>query len=260
MSYGGVDMVTQVFEKSKYRAKLTRNASDIKAAQRLRYRAFINPDGEGLDRDGFDDLCWHVLIEDQKNNELVACYRLLPLENGRDIESSYSAQFYDLTALKAYPGRMVEMGRFCITPGLRDPEILRTAWALMTRYVDDEGIAMMFGCSSFRGTDPAPYLDAFALLGRDHIAPERWQPRLKAANVFAFGPESGPEINEIHKINEKRARRLLPPLLRTYLVMGGWVSDHAVIDADMNTLHVFTGLEVSAVPDARARNLRASAS
>jgi hypothetical protein len=49
----------------------------------------------------------------------------------------------------------------------------------------------------------------------------------------------------------------MPPLLRSYLVMGGWVSDHAVVDRDMNTLHVFTGVEVAAIPAARQRSLRA---
>jgi len=51
----------------------------------------------------------------------------------------------------------------------------------------------------------------------------------------------------------------MPPLLRTYLMMGGWVSDHAVIDADLGTLHVFTGLEIAAIPPARKRLLRAVA-
>ena len=51
----------------------------------------------------------------------------------------------------------------------------------------------------------------------------------------------------------------MPPLLRTYLMMGGWVSDHAVVDTDLNTLHVFTGLEIAAVPPSRARLLRAVA-
>ncbi len=51
----------------------------------------------------------------------------------------------------------------------------------------------------------------------------------------------------------------MPPLLRTYLLMGGWVSDHAVVDSHMNTLHVFTGLEINAIPPARKRLLRATA-
>ena len=49
----------------------------------------------------------------------------------------------------------------------------------------------------------------------------------------------------------------IPPLLRTYLAMGGWVSDHAVVDRAMNTLHVFTGLEIAAIPEARKKLLRA---
>jgi putative hemolysin len=49
----------------------------------------------------------------------------------------------------------------------------------------------------------------------------------------------------------------MPPLLRSYLAMGGWVSDHAVVDRDLGTLHVFTGLEIGAIPAARARQLRA---
>jgi putative hemolysin len=51
----------------------------------------------------------------------------------------------------------------------------------------------------------------------------------------------------------------MPPLLRSYLAMGGWVSDHAVIDREMGTMHVFTGLEVRAIPAARKRLLRALA-
>jgi putative hemolysin len=49
----------------------------------------------------------------------------------------------------------------------------------------------------------------------------------------------------------------MPPLLRSYLVMGAQVSDHAVIDRQMNTLHVFTAIEVCAIPPARKARLRA---
>lgn len=52
------------------------------------------------------------------------------------------------------------------------------------------------------------------------------------------------------------ARAQMPPLLRSYLAMGGWVSDHAVVDAELGTLHIFTALEVDRVPPARARSLR----
>jgi putative hemolysin len=59
------------------------------------------------------------------------------------------------------------------------------------------------------------------------------------------------------KPDMKQAMLRMPPLLRSYLMMGGWVSDHAVVDRQMNTLHVFTGLEIGAIPAARKRLLRA---
>ena len=48
----------------------------------------------------------------------------------------------------------------------------------------------------------------------------------------------------------------MPPLLRGYLSLGGWVSDHAVIDEDLDTLHVFTGVEIRNVPNRIAILLR----
>jgi putative hemolysin len=61
-------------------------------------------------------------------------------------------------------------------------------------------------------------------------------------------------------VTDRRAALVaLPPLLRTYLAMGGWVSDHAVVDRQLNTLHVFTCVEVDKVPAARAASLRAVA-
>jgi putative hemolysin len=143
------------------------------------------------------------------------------------------------------------MGRFCIHPAYNDPAILRVAWAAMSRFVDDQGVELLFGCSSFHGVDAEAYMDAFALLKEKHLAPKRWLPRVKAPNVFRFA-----RMLKLKRPDMKQALKLMPPLLRTYLVMGGWVSDHAVIDSDLNTLHVFTGVEIKRVPPKRARLLR----
>ena len=239
--------------KGRYCARLAEGVADTRAAQALRYRCFVDADGGGLDADDFDAACAHVLVEDQRSGSLVCCFRMLPLDNGAQIGGSYSAQFYALDRLEGFSGRMVEMGRFCIAPEAQDPDILRVAWGAMTRFVDAQGIEMLFGCSSFQGTDEAAYLDAFAMLKHRHLAPKRWLPRVKAPRVFRFAQRLR------RKPDAKRAMLTMPPLLRTYLMMGGWVSDHAVVDEKLNTLHVFTGLEIAAVPPSRARLLRAVA-
>ena len=244
--------------KGRYRARAAESAEDLRRAQRLRYLAFSaaggGADPEGTDSDAFDDVCTHVLVEEARGGRLVCCFRILPLTSGRDISRSYSAQYYELSALEGYEGRLVEMGRFCIHPSVQDPDILRVAWGALTRYVDEAGVDLLFGCASFEGTDAERYLDAFAMLKERHLAPKRWLPRVKAPNVFRFAQRL-----RLRKPDPREAMLRMPPLLKSYLLMGGWVSDHAVVDDHMNTLHVFTGLEIGAMPPARKRLLRAVA-
>lgn len=235
----------QTLRNGRYAARMADGDADYAAARALRARAFRRDTV-----DPFDATCAHMLVEDLRDGALVCCFRLLHLDSGAEIERSYSAQFYELSALAEFSGPMVEMGRFCIDPDRLDPDILRVAWGAMTAYVDTQGVEMLFGCSSFHGTQARDYYDAFALLRDRHLAPNRWLPRVKAPSVFKFASRLR------RKPDLRAAQAAMPPLLRTYLLMGGWVSDHAVIDRHMDTLHVFTGLEISAVPPARARLLR----
>jgi putative hemolysin len=237
-------------ENGRYLVRAADTAQDIQAAQTLRARCF------GLDMardaDGYDDACTHFLIHSRVDGRLACCFRMLPL-TGSEILRSYSAQYYELSSLASYDGKMVEMGRFCVDPDVTDPDILRVAWGAMTAYVDANGVGLLFGCSSFAGTETAQYLDAFAMLKARHLAPKRWLPRVKAPHVFRYAARLR------RKPDAKKAMLRMPPLLRTYLMMGGWVSDHAVVDRQMNTLHVFTGVEIGAIPPARKRLLRAAA-
>lgn len=237
-----------VLEKGHYVARLARWDVDGDRVQDLRARCFgVGPAQNDAFFDGRAD---HYLIEDRAGGGLVCGFRLQKLA-GAELAHSYAAQYYDLSALEAYRGPMLELGRFCVCPDRRDPDILRMAWAVMTDVVDREGIDMLFGCSSFAGVETTPYLDAFALLRARHLAPARWMPGIKVADVFPFAAELR------RAPDGQRAMRSMPPLLRTYLLMGGWVSDHAVVDRQMNTLHVFTGLEIGAIPENRKRLLRA---
>jgi len=242
-------------QKGHYRARFALEAPDIEAVLALRSACFrATPDG-APERDPIDEICTHVLIEDVHGGPPVCCFRLLPLAGGQDVSRSYSARYYDLSRLEAFTDPMVEVGRFCVDPARRDPDILRLAWGLLTAYVDRRGARMLFGCASFHGTEAARYREVFALLRDRYLAPGRWLPRSKAPQIVSFMADLAAQKSDF-----RRAMKAMPPLLRTYLAMGGWVSDHAVVDPDLNTLHVFTGLEVAAIPAARARILRSISS
>lgn len=237
---------------SRYLARFAVTDTDVQAAQALRHRCFRG--GDGMDVDPFDVMCRHVLIEDQASGEVVGCFRLMIFSDGSVIQTSYAAQYYDLSALSSFDAPMAELGRFCIVPEVEQgADVLRVAWAMLTQFVDDSKTGMLFGCSSFQGTDETAYFDTFSMLKDKHLAPKRWLPRVKAPKVFRYGD------GKRATTDRKRGLQMMPPLLRSYLSMGGWVSDHAVVDHDLNTLHVFTGLEIASVPPARARLLRAQA-
>ncbi|MDM7458058.1 MAG: GNAT family N-acyltransferase [Paracoccus sp. (in: a-proteobacteria)] len=279
----------QPIVRGRYRARLSDGSDDLQAAQRLRWLCFYqriaepappdgvagqsgqdrdpnrdgsarngaSQDGSGsgpLDQDDLDGQCLHLLVEDLQTGDLVSCCRLLPLVDGSQIQRSYSAQFYDLSALAGFDGPMLEIGRFCIHPDRADPDILRIAWAALTQFVATNDVQMLFGCSSFIGCEPEPHTPAFAILARNHLAPKRWWPRVKAPRIFRFA-----RLRRAAGGDGRAGLMAMPPLLRSYLAMGGWVSDHAVVDTTLRTMHVFTGLEVGAIPAARRRLLVALA-
>ncbi len=246
----------QPLAKGRYRARLAETPDDLRAAQRLRWLCFIGrngvpDDGTLIDADALDDACGHMLVERADTGQIVCCFRFLTLAGGHEVSRSYSAQFYNLAALERFDGPMLELGRFCIHPESSDPDIIRTAWAALVRYVDHAGIGMLFGCSSFIGTEPAAHAAAFAMLRERHLAPRRWLPRIKAPNVFRFA-----RALRLMKADPRQAMATMPPLLRSYLAMGGWVSHHAVVDPALHTMHVFTGVEIRAIPPARRRLLQ----
>ncbi len=236
----------------KYRTEMAADDAAISQALALRARCF-RPDAHDADadRDHWDATCRHLLVRDAQSGRLMACCRLLVLPNGIEISRSYAARFYDLSGLAGFDAGMAELGRFCIDPKVFDPDILRIAWAGLLQIVESESIRLLFGCSSFSGVDPTPYHKVFALLAARYGAPRDWMPGRQAAQVVAFSADPALSRSDI-----SGALRAMPPLLRTYLAMGGWVSDHAVVDRDLDTLHVFTGLETAKVPPRRVRSLR----
>lgn len=243
--------------RGRYRARLASDPADLSRAQSLRHRSFLARRGlvdeTGRDADGFDSLCQHLLVEDIASGQLVCCYRLMSFAAKQSLATSYAAQVYGLSGLDGFSGAKLELGRFCLDPDWHDPDILRLAWGAMAQIVDAERVSLLFGCSSFEGADWQPHAKALALLS-GHLAPAVWMPEQISPEVYGFA-----DALQHQPLDLREALQALPPLLRTYLAMAGWVSDHAVIDRQLDTLHVFTAVEIAKIPPARARALRAIA-
>lgn len=257
-------------ERGGLRARLAAGDADRARLMALRQAAFPHADGRPDGWEPLDDACRHVLVEGAQGQALAA-FRVLVMADGRGLAGCYSARFYDLSPLMADPRPLAEMGRFCLQPGPLAADALRLAWAAMARIVDAAGAARMLGCTSFPGADWSRHRAALALLAAAHLGPPELRPREKLAGAVRYpalcgapgdGPVATPAApsaapSAAAPADRRAAQAGLPPLLRSYLAMGGWVSDHAVADHDLDTLHVFTCVAVAGVPPARAASLRA---
>ena len=96
----------------------------------------------------------------------------------------------------------------------------------------------MFGCTSFSGADNPRHLATLSSLEKTQLADSMFPIKKKSSSILNIKQKIiGSEKN-------KTAKNFLPPLLKFYLRLGGKVSDHAVIDRDLDTLHVFTYVDL----------------
>jgi L-ornithine Nalpha-acyltransferase len=253
---------------SRYRAAEAVTRDDIAQVVALRTRVFRTARGRpGPEADAWDPRCRHVVITENDGGAVVGGFRLLPL-SGAEIHTSYSAQFHDVTELSGKSGWFVEVGRFCVAPEVRDPDVMRLALASMLLVAD--GATALFGCASFPGADITTHHAALSYLAAHHLAPGHHSPGTALqhdlppggaiAGPAAFAPRStvGPGV-DLPSPDPEASPAGLPPLLRAYLGLGARVSGRAAIDRDLDTLHVLVTLDVADIPPARLRSLRALA-
>ncbi|SFN57520.1 Putative hemolysin [Thioclava dalianensis] len=236
--------------KGNYRVRQAQGAADLDAVLRLRAQSFR---AGRSDLDAFDSQARHVLVE-ETDGTLLAGFRLNLLDDDRALSQCYCAQSYDLAPLMGRAGPHLELGRFCTRPGLRDPDVLRLGWAAITRLAERHGVRLLFGASSFHGAQWRDHAGAFAHLAAHALGPDGLRPRPRAPETVTLVQAAA----EAAPMPDAQPASL-PPLLRSYLGMGGWTSDHAVIDRDLDTCHVFTALDPTRIPPARLKALRALA-
>jgi putative hemolysin len=225
--------------------RLAETSAEIDAAQALRYRIFYEIMGAkplaGMeqarrDYDGYDEICDHLLVLDHNRGSgadaVVGTYRLIRRCAAEKFGAFYSEAEYDVSRLIAYPGEILELGRSCVDAGYRGRGVMQLLWSGIAAYVSHHNIAVMFGCASLPGTNPDVLATPLTYLYYHHLAP----PALRARAL----PERFIEMRRIDpsRFDPSRSLAALPPLIKGYLRLGGFVGDGAVIDAQFNTTDV----------------------
>nr|WP_207787573.1 GNAT family N-acyltransferase [Candidatus Thiosymbion oneisti] len=241
--------VSSIKHSSRLFVELARGADDVREAQALRYRIFGEEWGvtlkggeTGLDSDEFDPYCRHLLVRESETGRVVGCARLLTDRNAALIGRFYSENEFDLRAIRALPGRMLEVGRTCIASEYRQGAAIAVLWSGLASFVNLHGYDYLFGCASLPLGEQD--MQAVAIMNRLRhqamAAPEiRVTPRIPL--------RASPVPNDVLDAP-------LPPLLKAYVRLGAKACGEPYRDADFGVADVLMLLDMNDLDPAYSRH------
>jgi len=225
--------------------RLAASEAEVRAAQALRYRVFYDERGakpspemaeSRRDFDPFDDIADHLLVLDRARGSgpeaVVGTYRMLRRAQAEAAGGFYTADEYDIRPILELGTELLEVGRSCVDAAYRNKATMQLLWRGIAAYVFHHDIGLLFGCASFLGTDPAAHALPLSYLHHHHLAPPVMRPRALPERHF------GMDILSADAINPIRGLASLPPLIKGYLRLGGYVGEGAVVDHQFNTTDV----------------------
>ncbi|MFN4281834.1 MAG: GNAT family N-acetyltransferase [Alphaproteobacteria bacterium] len=223
--------------------RLAENAAEIDAALALRYRVFYEemgakPSAEAAqskrDRDAYDAHCDHLVVLDHSQGApvVVGTYRLIRRGAAAVVGDFYSASEYDVSKLIGMEGEILELGRSCVDAAHRNRPTMQLMWRGISNYVFHHDIKVMFGCASLSGTDVRAHADILSYLHHFHLAPPALRTRALPGRYVDMA------LKPADALDARRCLAELPPLVKGYLRLGGFVGDGAVIDEQFNTIDV----------------------
>jgi len=236
--------------------RLASSPAELDAVQALRFAVFYEelgavPDAATIaarrDCDAFDEVADHLLVVDHDLGEgaesVVGTYRLIRQSAAQKAGRFYSAGEYDISMLESFSGQKLELGRSCTHAAYRNRAVLQLLWRGIAAYVFHYGIDLMFGCASLSGTDPDALAEELTYLAAHHMAPAHIRPRALPARYVSM-LRTDPAA-----LDAKQALLRLPPLIKGYLRLGGFVGEGAVIDSQFNTTDIAVVVQTDLVTE-----------
>ncbi len=234
---------------SRYHVSLAVDDSEIREAQRLRYKVFVEEMGArmptvlpGHDIDLHDPFCDHLLVRELADGKVVGTYRILPPDAAKRVGSYYAEQEFDLTRLNFLRPRMAELGRSCVHPAHRSGAVLARLWTGLAEYMTRYGYEYVIGCASI-GMADGGHLAASVhrQMSARHLAPIEWH--VTARNRLP-----------VESLDDGR-QAALPPLIKGYTRLGAMVCGEPAWDPDFNTADLLMLLPMAQLNRSYARRL-----
>ncbi|RKY18726.1 MAG: hemolysin [Planctomycetota bacterium] len=232
----------------RYEVRFARTAEDLHSALALRYRIFNLELNEGLDashltgldEDGFDAACHHLLLEHTGSGEIVGTYRLQTAEMAAAHQGFYSDGEFRMGDLgPEILAQGVELGRACISAEHRNQKALFGLWRGLAAYLVFARRRYLFGCCSLTSQD-----QDLALAAAEHLRVKQlvWPDLHVSARAPYRCSGAQPDARAVKAVS-------LPRLFRTYLRFGAYVCSEPAIDRAFGTIDFIVLMDTKALPE-----------
>jgi putative hemolysin len=228
---------------------------DVREAQRLRYRVFVQDlgarpdsdtvDGTGLDVDRFDPFCDHLLVRavDGRTSApgpVVGTYRLLTASAARRAGGFYADTEFDLGPIQKLRARAVELGRASVHRDWRSGSVIMALWGALGQYMNSHQLDTMIGCASVSlNTDKEHPARLWQSLQKHYLAAPRWRVQPLIALPMELQKANVPNLSTT------RFPANTPPLIKGYLRCGVRLLGPPAFDAAFNTADLPMLLQVA---------------
>jgi putative hemolysin len=220
---------------------LASNDEERLKAYRLRFMVFNLELNEGLetafvdgyDRDAYDVVCDHLLVEDTITGATVGTYRMQSGTTAGRALGYYSEQEFNCAKFDRIRSQVVELGRACVHRDHRSFEVLNLLWKGVAQYAISMGARYLIGCSSLSSQDPVQGWQVY-----NRIAPYLCEESLRTSPTPNYRLKQTGVIGELDP----------PKLLRAYLALGARICGPPAIDREFKTIDFLTLLDLHALP------------
>jgi putative hemolysin len=223
-----------------FSVSIARNAAEVAEAQRLRYKIFSEEMGaallgnNGLDVDGFDVFCDHLLVRNTETGQVIGTYRILNPQQAYAAGGYYSAGEFDLTRISHLFSGTVELGRACVHQNYRNGGTITMLWAGLAKYMQMHNYEYMIGCASVPMTDGGHMAASlYQHLKDNYLSPPEYR-------VFPHNPLPIASLKNDLQV-------VCPPLIKGYMRLGAYICGAPAWDAAFNTADMLVMLPLSKI-------------
>lgn len=227
--------ITFQFERGDYIVKTAESGAELEECLRLRFNVFHkefrkNRRTFGIDVDGLDLECDHLLIFNKRVGRIIGTYRL----NSTLFNNAfYSAGEFELAQLLELEGNKLELGRACIDREHRTGVVIALLWRGIATYIQRTNTRVLFGCGSVKTMEPLEiglltkhFIDQGLLTFEYGTVPTK-KYKVKGLQRILDYIELNP-----YEYNKEAVEKMVPPLLQSYLRMGAKLCGEPAIDRE----------------------------